>query len=72
MVVHHHPDDGYATATCTSITVAGRILAGLMAVLGIGLFALPAGKPTASGFVDDTATGIECVLIAANCYRGDT
>ena len=34
------------------VTFAGRILAGLMAVLGIGLFALPAGI-LGSGFVDE-------------------
>ena len=34
------------------VTYAGRVLAGVMAVLGIGLFALPAGI-LGSGFVDE-------------------
>ena len=41
------------------ITVVGRILAGLMAVLGIGLFALPAGI-LGSGFVDELGRNHVC------------
>ena len=41
------------------VTFAGRILAGLMAVLGIGLFALPAGI-LGSGFVDELSRNRAC------------
>ena len=34
------------------VTIAGRVLAGLMAILGIGLFALPAGI-LGSGFIEE-------------------
>ena len=43
----------------TPVTFAGRILAGLMAVLGIGLFALPAGI-LGSGFVDELSRNRAC------------
>ena len=43
----------------TPVTFAGRLLAGLMAVLGIGLFALPAGI-LGSGFVDELDRNRAC------------
>ena len=37
------------------VTVAGRLLAGVIAILGIGLFALPAGI-LGSGFVEEMSS----------------
>ena len=46
---------GYGDAS--PITAAGRALAGLMAVLGIGLFALPAGI-LGSGFIEEISESV--------------
>ena len=56
---------GYGDAV--PVTTAGRVLAGLIAVLGIGLFALPAGI-LGSGFVDELRrTREEQPLVCPHC-----
>ena len=55
---------GYGDAV--PVTVPGRLLAGLIAVLGIGLFALPAGI-LGSGFVDELRRSREQPMICPHC-----
>ena len=55
---------GYGDAV--PVTVPGRMLAGLIAVLGIGLFALPAGI-LGSGFVQELRRGDDQPIICPHC-----
>ena len=55
---------GYGDAV--PVTVWGRILAGLMAVMGIGLFALPAGI-LGSGFVQELRRNNNQPIICPHC-----
>lgn len=50
------------------ITIPGRVLAGMIAVLGVGLFGLPAAV-IASGYVDELRT--RCTTHAARCPHCD-
>ena len=50
------------------ITTVGRMLAGTTAILGIGLFALPAGI-LGSGFVDELRKNGESRIICPHCGR---
>ena len=57
---------GYGDAV--PVTAWGRILAGLMAVMGIGLFALPAGI-LGSGFVQELRRNNNQPIICPHCGR---
>ena len=57
---------GYGDAV--PVTVAGRLLAGLIAILGIGLFALPAGI-LGSGFVDELKKSTDTPRIFPHCHK---
>ena len=57
---------GYGDAV--PVTVAGRLLAGLIAILGIGLFALPAGI-LGSGFVDELKKSTDTPRICPHCHK---
>ena len=48
------------------VTIAGRMLAGLMAILGIGLFALPAGI-LGSGFIEEIQQRPERRSVCPHC-----
>ena len=48
------------------VTLGGRFLAGLIAIMGIGLFALPAGI-LGSGFVEEIRRGREAPVICPHC-----
>ena len=50
------------------VTAAGRVLAGLMAIVGIGLFALPAGI-LGSGFVEEVRRRSNGPRICPHCKR---
>ena len=50
------------------VTVAGRLLAGLIAIVGIGLFALPAGI-LGSGFVDELRKSTDTPRICPHCNK---
>ena len=50
------------------VTVAGRLLAGMMAIVGIGLFALPAGI-LGSGFVEEVSKRTNAPRICPHCDR---
>ena len=51
------------------ITTLGRVLAGMTAILGIGLFALPAGI-LGSGFVDELRKRPEASQVCPHCGKG--
>ncbi len=50
------------------ITNAGRILAGLMAIVGVGLFALPAAI-LGAGFVDELSRNRDVPTVCPHCNR---
>ncbi len=50
------------------VTVVGRLIAGMMAILGIGLFALPAGI-LGSGFVEEVTKRTSPLRICPHCNR---
>ena len=50
------------------VTVMGRLLAGVIAIVGIGLFALPAGI-LGSGFVEEIRRSTDTVRICPHCNR---
>ncbi len=50
------------------VTVAGRLLAGLIAVVGIGLFALPAGI-LGSGFMEEIGKGKNATRVCPHCGK---
>ncbi|GHV83704.1 hypothetical protein AGMMS50212_10440 [Spirochaetia bacterium] len=50
------------------ITTAGRILSGIIGILGIGLIALPSGI-ISSGFIKELDTGKKCKQICPHCGK---
>ena len=50
------------------VTVMGRLLAGVIAIVGIGLFALPAGI-LGSGFVEEIRRSTDTVRVCPHCNR---
>ena len=50
------------------VTAAGRLLAGLIAIVGIGLFALPAGI-LGSGFMEELGRAESAPAICPHCGK---
>ncbi len=50
------------------VTVMGRLLAGVIAIVGIGLFALPAGI-LGSGFVEEVRKSTDTAMMCPHCNR---
>jgi len=48
------------------VTIAGKLLTAVLAVLGIGLFALPTGI-LASGFAEELQSSKLCIKICPHC-----